>query len=113
MNAKAKRAHSFHFITQDPDLDRLLKPNSTYRSPTDVVNDPKLPLSEKRAILASWASDACAVESQPAFRQPAELLHPVSFDDIMTALQELDRVQSATQLYAPNQSTERNRSPVC
>src|SRR3954470_1084184 len=33
--------------------------------PAEVVNDPDLTLNEKGAILASWASDACAVESVP------------------------------------------------
>ena len=38
-------------------------------APPDVINDPDLTLNEKRAILASWASDACAIEAAPALRQ--------------------------------------------
>jgi hypothetical protein len=34
--------------------------------PSHVVSDCDLTLSEKRAILAAWASDACAVEASPA-----------------------------------------------
>ena len=41
----------------------LLHPAQAFSHPSDVVNDPDLTLNEKRAILASWASDACAVDS--------------------------------------------------
>ena len=47
------------------DLNDLLHPAQAFSHPADVVNDPDLTLNEKRAILASWASDACAVESVP------------------------------------------------
>ena len=43
-------------------LNDLLHPAQAFSHPADVVNDPDLTLNEKRAILASWASDACAVE---------------------------------------------------
>ena len=72
------------------DLDTLLHPANAFARPADVVNDPDLTLSEKRAILASWASDACAVEAVPALRKPPGSA-PVRFDDIMDALRELDR----------------------
>jgi hypothetical protein len=42
------------------DLDALLHPSQAFKHPSEVVNDPDLTLNEKRAILASWASDACA-----------------------------------------------------
>lgn len=72
------------------DLETLLHPVNAFGRPADVVNDPDLTLSEKRAILASWASDACAVEATPALRKPPGSA-PVRFDDIMDALRELDR----------------------
>ena len=50
------------------DLDALLHPAQAFEHPSDVVNDPDLTLNEKRAILASWASDACAIEAAPALR---------------------------------------------
>jgi len=85
-------------VTQDDedrfDLDTLLHPANAFARPADVVNDPDLTLSEKRAILASWASDACAVEAVPALRQPPGTA-PVRFDDIMDALRELDRQGNA------------------
>jgi hypothetical protein len=74
----------------DFDLDMLLHPANAFARPADVVNDPDLTLSEKRAILASWASDACAVEAVPALRKPPSSA-PIQFDDIMDALRELDR----------------------
>jgi hypothetical protein len=50
------------------DLDALLHPARGFAHPMDVARDPDLTLNEKRAILASWASDACAVEAAPELR---------------------------------------------
>jgi hypothetical protein len=44
------------------DLDTLLHPARAFNHPMDVVRDADLTLNEKRALLASWASDACALE---------------------------------------------------
>lgn len=74
----------------DHDLDQLLHPAQAFGHPTEVVNDPDLTLNEKRAILASWASDACAVEAAPDLRSNPSGL-PVRFDDIMEALRTLDK----------------------
>jgi hypothetical protein len=74
----------------DYDLNDLLHPAQAFGCPAEVVNDPDLTLNEKRAILASWASDACAIEAAPDLRlNPAGA--PVRFDDIMEALRTLDR----------------------
>jgi hypothetical protein len=113
MRDTRKRAHLLHFETQDPELDRLLKPGATYRSPEDVVKDTSLSLSEKKAILASWASDACAVDSRPAFRQPAGFPEPVSFDSIMRALQDLDRTPSPRSVDSARRRDGGDRSPLC
>ena len=51
------------------DLDNLLHPAQAFEHPSQVVNDPDLTLNEKRAILASWASDACAIEAAPSLRR--------------------------------------------
>jgi hypothetical protein len=75
----------------DPDLDALLHPASAFDHPQDVVADPDLSTEEKRAILSSWASDACSVESEPTARLAPGARHPVSFDDIVDALRSLDR----------------------
>jgi hypothetical protein len=79
------------------DPDSLLHPANAFACPADVVNDPDLTLFEKRAILASWASDACAVEAFPTLRQPPGSA-PVRFDDIIDALRELDRQRYARPL---------------
>lgn len=71
------------------DLDQLLHPAQAFGHPSEVVNDPDLTLNEKRAILASWASDACAVEAAPELRRsPGGPV--VRFDEIMDTLRTLD-----------------------
>lgn len=71
------------------DLDALLHPAKAFTHPMDVVRDTDLTLNEKRAVLASWASDACAVEAAPELRAPSEG-QVVRWDDIMDALRSLD-----------------------
>jgi hypothetical protein len=72
------------------DLSALLHPSQAFSHPSEVVSDPDLTLNEKRAILASWASDACAVEAVPTFRHLPGGKHPVHFDEVMDALRALD-----------------------
>ena len=72
------------------DLDALLHPASAFAHPMDVVRDPDLTLNEKRAILASWASDACAMEAAPVLRVNSSG-NVVRWDDIMDALRTLDK----------------------
>jgi hypothetical protein len=74
----------------DPELESLLHPASAFDHPRDVVNDTDLTVEEKRAILSSWASDACAVDSRPAMRLPPGAKQPVDFDEIVDALRSLD-----------------------
>jgi hypothetical protein len=65
-------------------------PAGVFAHPDEVLRDPSLALNEKRAILASWASDACAVEAAPALRRvPGGRL--VTIDDVMDAVRLLDR----------------------
>jgi hypothetical protein len=61
-----------------------------FNDPFQVVHHPQLEPEVKRAILASWASDAHAVEDRPAFRHPPHVAQPQHFDDVMTALRQLD-----------------------
>jgi hypothetical protein len=75
----------------DLDIDNLLHPAQAFEHPRRVVEDPDLTLDEKRAILASWASDACAIEAAPALRQAHGTAQPVRFDDVMDALRALDQ----------------------
>ena len=72
------------------DLDALLHPAKAFAHPMDVVRDADLTLNEKRAILASWASDASAIEAAPEFRATASG-NLVPWDDIMDALRALDQ----------------------
>ena len=72
------------------DLDALLHPAQAFAHPLDVVRDRDLTFNEKRAILASWASDACAVEAAPALRQTPQG-RAIAFDDIMDALRSRSR----------------------
>lgn len=76
--------------TDDAELGRLLHPGCFYERPGDVLADPTLTPSERRAILSSWASDACAVESLPGLRQLPLAEPAVTFDEIMDALMQLD-----------------------
>ena len=81
-------------------LDELLHPALAFNHPEDVARDPDLTLNEKRAILASWASDACAIEAAPELRQGPNGAH-IRFDDIMEALRSLDRQANDTAASAP------------
>jgi hypothetical protein len=78
--------------------DRYTLPEGTRRTPAarevfghpyDVVDHPDLTIDAKRALLASWASDANAVPHMPSLRQlPDGSI--VKVDDILRALKALD-----------------------
>jgi hypothetical protein len=72
------------------DFNALLHPGTVFEHPRDILADPSLSISEKRVILASWASDASAIASCPSLRAPVELKAPVTIDEILEALCELD-----------------------
>jgi hypothetical protein len=97
------------------DLDGLVHPSQVFDHPRNVLSDPDLSLNEKRAILASWASDACAIEASPALRRNPKG-GVVSFDAIMDALRTLDREFVAAKSLRPElakmQSRRRNRSSM-
>ena len=75
----------------DAEIDVLMHPAQTFDHPDDVVHDPDLTLNEKRAILASWASDACAVEAAPSLRRVPGSGRVASVDEILEALRKLDK----------------------
>jgi hypothetical protein len=89
------------------DLDALLHPAAAFDHPADVVRDPDLTLNEKRAILASWASDACAVDSAPALRKTPNG-RTVTFDDVVDALRSLD-AEAAKSGWKPPAQLRRDR----
>lgn len=72
------------------DLNAILHPASVYDYPRDVVADSTLSVGEKRAILASWASDAAAVASNPALREIPGSRRLVRVDEVLEALSALD-----------------------
>lgn len=57
-----------HFDENVYDLNAILHPGTVFKHPRDVLADATLSRAEKRAILASWASDAAAVTSCPSLR---------------------------------------------
>jgi hypothetical protein len=75
-------------------VQRLLRPAIGFRDPFDVLKDPELDLGEKRAILSSWASDACAVEDQPTLRWFVGTEAPVPLAEVLQALARLDRLEA-------------------
>jgi hypothetical protein len=80
----------------DRDFDDLLHPAQAFGHPREVLNDADLTINEKRAILASWASDACAVEAAPALRHVPNTRQAVHVDEILEALRALDAVANET-----------------
>ncbi|MBN8991180.1 MAG: hypothetical protein J0H42_23280 [Rhizobiales bacterium] len=72
------------------DLSAILHPGTVFDHPRDVLADATLSRAEKRAILASWASDAAAVTSCPSLRAVPGTKSIVSIDEILEALSSLD-----------------------
>src|SRR5207302_8830441 len=72
------------------DLNAILHPGSVFDHPRDVLADATLSRAEKRAILASWASDAAAVASCPSVRAVPGAKRAITIDEILEALSSLD-----------------------
>jgi hypothetical protein len=77
-------------VQTSAEIDALLHPARQYQSPAEVLADPSLTPSERRAILSSWASDACAVKSMPSLQRAPFSARPATFDQVMDALAQLD-----------------------
>lgn len=71
----------------------LLHPGRRYNRPADVLADTALTTAERRAILSSWASDACAVASAPPLRRAPFSTATVTFEEIMDTLLQIDRME--------------------
>ena len=63
-----------------------LHPADAFSHPMDIVEDCDLTAYEKRALLSSWAADACAERDVSELNRTFD----VSFDDIVNALGVLD-----------------------
>jgi hypothetical protein len=107
--------HGYYDVREGWDPNDLLHPAQAFEHPSHVVNDPDLTLNEKRAILASWASDACAPEAAQHLRCVPGGKRPVLFDEVMEALRTLDKQanekDSARYRRELRRSRFENRSP--
>jgi len=72
--------------------ERRLRPAVGFRHPMEVVKDPDLDLADKRAILSSWPSDACAVEGRPELRWLIGTDAPVLVGEVLQAPRRLDEL---------------------
>jgi hypothetical protein len=63
---------------------------STFSHPREVLANPVLDVLQKRCILATWASDAFAVEGKPWLRQIPGSDRQVRIGDVLAALRTLD-----------------------
>lgn len=74
------------------DLRKLRETDATrtFSFPHELIDDPSLNASQKREILAEWASDASAIESFPTLRLLSGTTFPVTLSAIMDALARLD-----------------------
>lgn len=87
----------------------LLHPAQHFNHPRDVLDAQHIDKDEKRAILASWASDQFAIESMPILRHYPGTERAVSYDEIIGALKALDEDpksphDAAAALWKPNRS---------
>ena len=80
-----------------------------FMHPDAVVSDLRLTHAEKREILASWASDACAVPDAPALRQ-LDNGAVVCINDVLRALKSLDEGEAPEHTtFDPVRSSKRER----
>ena len=87
----------------------LVEPSRIYADPQDVLAASDLTREEKRAILASWASDVWSVESAPALRRcPGLPGCRVSLDEVLAALKALDPGQRES----PSMGRSPQRRPI-
>jgi hypothetical protein len=69
-----------------------------YQSIDDVLHDASLTRLQKRAILASWASDLWALESCPWLRDVPGVRTPLRVSDLFAALRALDHSEPSSRL---------------
>ena len=87
----ATTEHLIHTQGLSAVLARGVRPAVGFTSPDDVLKDPDLPVTEKRAILSSWASDASAVQDEPRLRWLLGTPEPVPYAEVRDALLRLER----------------------
>ena len=75
-----------------PEFEPFLCPEAAFSDPFEVVGHPELGMREKRAILARWLARICASEAALGLKwMPQADGASVGFDDVMDALQALER----------------------
>lgn len=84
-DATEQRSVPNHYVRTD----KLSGLTVTFTHPDDVLHSRDLSIDDKRALLASWASDAHAVPNLPAMRQ-LDSGAVVSIDVVLAALRALD-----------------------
>ncbi|MDB5595152.1 MAG: hypothetical protein JWM36_2113 [Hyphomicrobiales bacterium] len=82
--------HSIPSAQTSMPLDWLVTPALAFSHPSEVLTNPDLTDPERRVILASWASDAHAIENMPWLRR-LEDGPTVPLADVLAALRALDR----------------------
>jgi hypothetical protein len=91
-----------------PADDLISRKSLLFAHPSEVLSDQDLSIGDKRSLLASWISDAFAVENSPSLRQLASGA-VVCVDDIMDALKSLDEPHREA-AFTISQSFERRGS---
>jgi hypothetical protein len=108
-----------HLAIGLPAEDLLSRKLVVFAHPDEVLSDGELNIEDKRALLASWVSDAFSIENSPSLRQLKNGA-VVRVDDIMEALKSLDEPRreaafAISQSFARRASRpmarRRNRSP--
>jgi hypothetical protein len=74
--------------------------SSILQRPDEVLGNPEMTREEKRALLASWASDARAVPGLPSMRR-LEDGSLIDVDEILQALKALDAASDPVPLTTP------------
>ena len=77
--------------------ERGVRPAVGFIDPLDVLKDPHLTIRQKREILASWASDASAVQDEPGLRWLLGPPEPVPLREVREALARLDTARYGDQ----------------
>ena len=75
-------------------IDWLVTPGLAFSHPNDVLDHPELTDAERRVILASWASDARAVEGAHWMRR-LDNGSTVTLAEVLDALRQLDARDAA------------------
>jgi len=85
--------------------------SSVFAHPDEVLRDGELSIEGKRALLASWASDAFSIENSPSLRQLGSGI-VVRVDDIMEALETLDEPRRDAAFTISRSHARRARKPI-